>query len=158
MAYLTKRCGTFTPVDDLFQETFIAVYRNLKQYNSSLPFSAWIFGIARNKTNEHYRKIKSIHDIESPNSIEHTSPSSLLNQALTIDLFWNEAKRLLNEDQFTALWLRYQEEFAIKEISEAMNKSKSNIKVLLFRARKELANSKALANQQYSKCNHETHL
>lgn len=148
MAYLTKRCGTATPVEDLFQETFIAAYRNLKHYNPSFPFSAWIFGIARNKTNEHYRKVKSIHRVDPPASVEYESPQSILDQAQTIDLFWNEAKRLLNDDQFSALWLRYQEEFSIKEIATTMNKSESNIKILLFRARKELAGSKALANQQ----------
>lgn len=151
-SFLLKRCPVKTDADDLLQETFIAAYKNLSQYNPQYPFSAWIFGIARNKANEHFRKIQKLSTTSAdhaPEAIHAETPHHKLSTAEQADLFWTEAKRILSEDQFTALWLKYQEEQSIAEISETMQKSLSNVKIQLFRARKALAQSK-LINAQYT--------
>ncbi len=42
-------------VDDLVQEVILAAWKGLAKYEGDAPLSHWIMGIARFKTNDHYR-------------------------------------------------------------------------------------------------------
>ena len=44
--------------ENLLQEVFIKVYKNINEYNSSLQFSSWIYRIAHNLTIDYHRKNK----------------------------------------------------------------------------------------------------
>jgi len=149
-AYLAKRCANHADADDITQETFIAAFNNLSQYDKTKPFSAWLFGIARNKSNEHFRKQKRIPIPTTPDSSPEPShidtPASRLTISEKSSHFWTEAKRILNEQQFTAIWLKYQQDLSIADISTAMDLTQANIKILLFRARKKLATSTTINN------------
>ena len=147
-SFISKRCANSADSDDITQEIFIAVHKNLYQYKSELPFSAWIFGIARNKTNEHFRKAKLL-----PSSTEitcdegHTdTPQSRIFITEQTNQFWNEAKRILTEEQFTAIWLKYQQDLQVADICKYMQISESNAKIHLFRARKKLSESTLINN------------
>lgn len=147
-SFINKRCANSADSDDITQEIFIAVHKNLYQYKSELPFSAWIFGIARNKANEHFRKVKQF-----PTAIEHTddaghtdTPQSRIVSTEQSNEFWNEAKRILSEEQFTAIWLKYQQDLQVSDICKHMQISLSNVKIHLFRARKKLSESTLINN------------
>ena len=51
---------------------------------------------------------------------------------------WLAAKRVLAEDAFTALWLRYVEDLSIKDVAMALDRSVSWTKVTLLRSRRKL--------------------
>lgn len=148
-SFLMKRCPNKADAADLLQETFIAAYKNLSQYNADYPFGAWIFGIARNKANEHFRKVQKLPILseDQPEPSHGDTPHQQLSTIELADLFWKEAQRILSEEQFSSLWLKYQEDKSIAEISEILKKTVSNIKIHLFRARKALAQSSLLATQ-----------
>lgn len=146
MSYLYNRCGNANHVDDLFQETCIAVYKNLFQYKQEYPFSSWLFGIARNKVNQFYRTTTPELTLEEGNLVDHSSPDTQISKQEDSDLFWQEARSQLNEEQLSVLSLRYQEDMTVKEIALILDKSESNIKIHLFRARKKLAESLILQN------------
>jgi len=44
--------------EDILQEVFMSVYKNLNDFDNSLKFSSWIYRIAHNKTVSHWRKQK----------------------------------------------------------------------------------------------------
>jgi DNA-directed RNA polymerase specialized sigma24 family protein len=52
---------------------------------------------------------------------------------------WASASKLLSPDAFMALQLHYGEGMPVKEIAEVLGKSITGTKVLLFRARRSLA-------------------
>ena len=52
---------------------------------------------------------------------------------------WQTAKRLLNQDAYAAMWLRYVEDMSIKEVSRALDKKQSWAKVTLLRGRRALS-------------------
>jgi RNA polymerase sigma-70 factor, ECF subfamily len=147
-SFISKRCSNSADSDDITQEIFIAVHKNLYQYKSELPFSAWIFGIARNKANEHFRKVKLLPTlIEHADDAGHTdTPQSRIFITEQTNQFWNEAKRILSEEQFTAIWLKYQHDLQITDICQHMQISESNAKIHLFRARKKLSESTLINN------------
>jgi len=54
--YICRMVSNRADAEDLFQETFIQVYKNLKQYRSDMPFRPWLYGIATNRCRDHFRK------------------------------------------------------------------------------------------------------
>ncbi len=56
-SYLLSRCGGQVAVaEDLCQETFLAAVRELRKGGRVESPAAWIFGIARHKLLDHYRR------------------------------------------------------------------------------------------------------
>lgn len=147
-AFINKRCASSADSDDITQEIFIAIHKNLHQYKPEFPFSAWVFGIARNKANEHFRKVKRLPiPVAEADEAGHTdTPQSRIFITEQTNQFWNEAKRLLSEEQFTAIWLKYQQDLNVTEISKHMQITSSNAKIHLFRARKRLSQSTLINN------------
>lgn len=48
--------GNAADIDDLVQDTLVAVHHRRTTYDRSRPFSAWLFSIARYKSIDHYRR------------------------------------------------------------------------------------------------------
>lgn len=55
VAYLRSLVGDAHLAEDLAQETFLAAYQALSQFESGGNFGAWVRGIARNKAKMHWR-------------------------------------------------------------------------------------------------------
>jgi len=128
--------------DDLIQETFIKVQKNLNQLKDEAKLSSWIFRIAYNLCQDHFRKMSR------SSKKEHASTEE--RQFLTEPLFQKEFEqhqmgacvqnkiRLLPESYQTVLVLFDIMEFSHQEIAEILEISVENVKVRLHRARKKL--------------------
>ena len=55
LAFVRSCVPDFASADDIVQETFLAAWRELEQYDRERPFGPWVRGIARHKILEHYR-------------------------------------------------------------------------------------------------------
>jgi len=57
--YIKRRsAATSDDIDDLLQNIFIKIYRNINEYNTSLLFSSWIYRITHNEMIDWYRREK----------------------------------------------------------------------------------------------------
>lgn len=55
--YFARRlAGRESDVEDLVQETLIAIHNKRSSYSPSLPFTAWLYGIARYRLIDHFRR------------------------------------------------------------------------------------------------------
>ncbi len=45
--------------EEIFQETWFRVFKNINRYDSSRPFNVWLFRIGRNLSLNHLKKIKN---------------------------------------------------------------------------------------------------
>jgi RNA polymerase sigma-70 factor (ECF subfamily) len=54
--YFTRRIGTAAEVEDLVQETLLAVHLKRDSYDRSLPFTPWAYALARYKLIDHLRR------------------------------------------------------------------------------------------------------
>jgi RNA polymerase sigma-70 factor (ECF subfamily) len=128
--------------DDLVQETFIKVQKNLNQLKEETKLSSWIFRIAYNLCQDHFRKTSQSSKREQIPAEER--------QFLAEPLFQKEFEqrqmgacvqdkiRLLPESYQTVLVLFDLMEFSHQEIAEILDISVENVKVRLHRARKKL--------------------
>ena len=123
--------------EDLTQETFLRAYRRLDLYDPEKPFLPWLYVIARRLALNYFRKRArqretNLQEGEGKLQGEDSTHDDL-------DSLWKAASMLLSPDSYTAMRLHYGEDMPLKEIAQVLQKSLTATKVMLFRARKLLA-------------------
>ena len=122
--------------DDLCSQTFLSVLKNIGRYEfRGVPFSAWLYKIASNEVNKHYRKKKN----DKVFSIEEVRVRELFEQA---NDGWDEEilEQLLRyfkefpTDMLQVLELRFFEDKDFKEIAFILDITESGAKMRTYRA------------------------
>jgi RNA polymerase sigma-70 factor (ECF subfamily) len=126
--------------DDLLQETFLRALRRLETYHDRFPVRAWLFAIARRTAADFGRRPRpaSLERAEDVRGAEREPHEAVGDEDQRCRL-WSEAKRILAEAEWTALWLHYVEQLPIGEVAEVIGRSRTATKTMIFRARRELA-------------------
>jgi RNA polymerase sigma-70 factor (ECF subfamily) len=128
--------------DDLIQETFIKVQRNRKHLREESKISSWIFKIAYNTCQDHFRKMRQLSKNENNLSCENKILSGPLFEKKLEQYQMGECIqekiRLLPESYQAVLVLFDLMEFSHQEIAQILDLSVENVKVRLHRARKKL--------------------
>lgn len=114
-------------------------YLGLRRFDPEKPFAPWLFTIARNLAASRYRRERPT--IETERDMDDQTPMNVLAEAEAGRRLWAWARNSLPEAQFTALWLRVEDEMDVAGIAQRMCKSPANVKVMLHRARKRLADA-----------------
>lgn len=127
--YILSECKDRTLAEDLTNETFIRVVRNISDNKTN--FTSWLFTIARNVINDYYRKNKKesqlsyvSHDSDSNDPLEYSCLYSMIGK--------------LPADQREVLQLRFISDLAIKKVASIINRSEGAIKQLQYRALSKL--------------------
>ncbi len=131
---------------DIYQEVFLRVYKNLGSFKFNSEFSTWLFRITTNVCISYYdKKKRRSHDsLDSPiiigeeevgkvsdlisgddNTSEHAERNEMKESI-------REAMNELPEKQRMAFGLKYIEGYKIKEIAEMMDSKEGTIKRYLF--------------------------
>ena len=137
--FVFQYCRNPADASEITQDAFLRAYQALRQFNPRYSFASWLFAIARRKSIDFYRSQPPLAEAEMPELADSEDPAQILCQHEDRQNVWRLARRTLSETQFQALWLKYVEEMEVAEIARAMGKSKTHVKVMLFRARKSLA-------------------
>jgi len=137
LLFLSHKMNNRHDAEDLVQDTFARAYKNIHLYNERWQFSTWLFTIARRLASSHYRRIRKI-SVEDRPAAPSLDPAQLVSAQEGRQNLWALARQL-PESQFRALWLKYSEDMSIKQIAGVLGKSQVAAKVLLYRARVNLA-------------------
>ncbi len=126
--------------DDVAQDVFITVYKNLKNFRFESQFTTWLYRITINKCRDHLRKVK-IRNIFSP------IKDSEADLGYTPDVENSDIARIVREaikklpDKLRIpLTLKDIEGLSYQEIAEAMDCEIGTVKSRIFRAREGLRN------------------
>jgi len=136
-SFLVRRTGSPEDAEDLVQETFVAAFRHLGRYDPARPFVAWILTIARRKAASLYRGRRPTVPLDHE-PIDPRNPETDCARSDDHRFVWETARRALDERQFTALWLRYEEAASIPDLAHSLRVSRTHAKVILHRARRRL--------------------
>ncbi|NOZ33734.1 MAG: sigma-70 family RNA polymerase sigma factor [Chlorobi bacterium] len=129
--------------EEIAQDAFIKAFQSIDLFEGKSEFSTWIYKIAYNLSISHIRK-KKYKNIEiddnliSDNDIFETYNDFIKLEESERNRILKNAVNSLNEDDALIITLFYIKEISVNEIEEITNLSKSNIKIKLFRARKQL--------------------
>ena len=129
--------------EDATTEIFMKVRNRLDQFDSSRPFTAWLYTVASNHCWDMLRRRRIRQDLETPDvetmPLEHPDPSQLeqlLEQSTNEQVRAGLAK--LPARARMALVLRYFSDMSYNEIADALGVRRAFVGVLLLRARHEL--------------------
>lgn len=149
LRFLVTRCSSLADAEDALQDTLISAYRYLDSYDPRWRFSTWLYRIA----------IRNAGKLRGPDLVElgdlHDEENDPLQQCIAdadVENLWVVARRHLNDDVFTAMWLRYAEDMSVNDIANALDRSSSWTKVNLMRGRRTLEthlNDAARENEAY---------
>lgn len=137
--FILQSCRHPTDARELTQDTFVKAFQSIGTFDARLSFRTWLFTIARRKCIDHFRAPQLASHEPAPEQVGIRTPADDLVRQEEADGLWAYARRTLPGLQFQALWLHYAEDMAIDEISKVLRKTRTHVKVLLFRARQALA-------------------
>jgi RNA polymerase sigma-70 factor (ECF subfamily) len=135
--YLTINRSEY--VDDIAQDVFITVFKNLKHFRFESQFTTWLYRITVNKCKDHLRKMR-IRSVFVPvvNSEDHGY--NQINDNIDIPEIVRKSISKLPEKLRTPLLLKDIEGFSYQEIADTIQCEVGTIKSRIFRAREGLRN------------------
>ena len=137
--------ATKEDAEDILQDVFIKVYKNLNGYDRKLKFSSWIYRITHNEVISNWRKVKARPDVINSEKTDFILEKITAN----LDIEKDADDKILRENMFKVLYtldpkyrevliLRYIEEKDYSEISDILRKPVGTVGTLLNRAKKKL--------------------
>lgn len=138
--YIIKKTKNEELTGDLTSQVFLKALLNIKKYEDrGHPFSSWLYMIATNEVNLHYRKNKKINEVE----IQERDVNELLgeiNSICTIELQDKliNSMNALKEKDLQLIELRFFEKYSFKEIGEILQISHGAAKIKLYRSVEKL--------------------
>ncbi len=135
--------------EDVVQETFLRVYKNLDRYDENQKFSTWIYRIATNLCIDRLRKRRAVYSLDAE-STEHDGldgysmmPSD--ERTPETELILTETQKLIRDAIQTLpvkyksiMILRYLQDLSLQEISEVLDMPVTTVKTRVHRGREFL--------------------
>ncbi|PCJ95017.1 MAG: RNA polymerase [Flavobacteriaceae bacterium] len=130
--------------EEIAQDTFLKAYRNLSSFKGDSKFSTWIYRITYNTCLDRLKKQKRQQRTVAIDTFTENEIKTLDN---ALDIMEQKERKqviqdclqLLSKDNAILLTLFYFEELTLREISKIMGGTVNNLKVKLYRGRKQLA-------------------
>ncbi len=129
--------------NDVLQNTFIKVYKNIGKFNRDSKIYTWIYRIATNEsiTFLNRKKKKRTEAIDGDeNSIEYSLRADTFFDGNEAELALQKAILQLPEKQKTVFNLRYYDEMSYKDMSEMLETSVGALKASYHHAVKKIEN------------------
>jgi RNA polymerase sigma-70 factor (ECF subfamily) len=126
---------------DLTQEIFVKLYRNLGRFDAERPFEPWFWKLAANTTINYRRKrvplpAEPAEEVVDPGSSRASHDPALVQALAQLD----PAYRL-------PILLHYYADLSLEQVSQSLHVSVAALKSRLHRARAQLRNSLAEAEE-----------
>jgi RNA polymerase sigma-70 factor (ECF subfamily) len=140
-AYLSRMTGDARLADDLLQETYYRFLRAGGAHENEAHRRNYLFRIATNLVHDQRRKPRA-------DRVEMTDGIDAIDTRIDLNVAERTARRLdlaramdrLKPRERDMLWLAYANGSSHQEIADALGLKRASIKLLLFRARRRLAN------------------
>jgi RNA polymerase sigma-70 factor (ECF subfamily) len=137
-------------IDDICQEVFLRVFRNLSKFRGDAPFEHWLARIAVSACYDFLRKERRVRAYVPLETIEFEMKDLTVDSAMAAGRareLIEFAMRKLGPDERLILTLCEIEERPVREVAQLTGWSESNVKVRAFRARQNLKNILKLSNE-----------
>lgn len=122
---------------DLTQDTFVKIYKNLADRDEQKSLSGWIFTITSNTVKNFWRSKQRFSKLRTERTLTEASPESILLKKEEVQgLMFGLSKIPLKYK--IILMLRYTNELSYEEISQIMGISVNRVSVYLYRAKQKL--------------------
>ncbi len=132
--YFARRIAP-SQLDDLVQETLLALHQKLATWDPSRPFLPWLAAIARYRWVDHLRRVYRSAETELADELAGADEEPAIAARISLERLFAQ----LPDAQVRAIELVKIEGLSISEASSACGQSESLIKVNIHRGLKKLA-------------------
>lgn len=133
--YIYSRVDNKHLASEIVSQTFYKALLNLENYtHKGLPFSSWLYRIAYNEMNMHFRK-----DARSRTVNVETEQLVNIMEEIEEDFFSEHKERLasvlaaLDEEKLNLIEMRFFQKLSFKEIADITGITENNAKVKVYR-------------------------
>jgi RNA polymerase sigma-70 factor, ECF subfamily len=132
--YMVSRVSSPADAEDLTAQVFLAAFESRSRYRPGNSFRAWLFGIARRKAVDDYRKRAPQVPLELAGEIAAPA-GNLLAQMAQKDTLRRLAGLItrLQEEERELLRLRFAGQLSFAEIAHLLGRKESAVKMMLYR-------------------------
>ena len=129
--------------EEVSQDTFIKVFKKLKNFKGDSKFSTWIYRIGYNtcldriKSNKRKQNTVAINEFTA-HEVKTLENALSIMEAQESKQTIQDCLQMLPADDCALLTLYYFEELSLEEIGKVIGVKANNVKVKLFRSRKKL--------------------
>lgn len=149
LRYIMRRShATKEDAEDIVQNSFIKMYRNINDFDTSLKFSSWAYRITHNELIDWYRKQKSRPQISISSNDEDVFSSIAGDINIEKEAIEQETKKEIKKVVETldlkyqeVVMLRFFEEKSYEEIADILQIPAGTVAIRLSRAKKILEES-----------------
>ena len=124
--------------EDVCQEVFVKVYKQLRSFRYQSRLSTWIARIAYNTAVNHLRKHRELAVENDWEQADEESDPALTMSERQLQAFVHDKMQQLTVVERSVLTFYHLEEMSVGEISQVMDRPEGTIKSDLYRARKKL--------------------
>ena len=132
--YLYSHVGVSEAAEDLTAQVFCAAWEGMAHYQERGSFAAWLFRIARNKVNDHFRRQRPSLPFDDGNLLlrEDSDPLASLEQAEALHRLGVLMVRLAPE-QLELLRLRFAADLSFAQMATVLGRNEAAVKMSLYR-------------------------
>ena len=146
--YIIKISGlSIEEAEDILQDAFIKIWRNLHLYKPELSFSSWVYRIVHNETVSQWRKNKTLKTFDQPMPLNAMVMPDDYNPELKNtdqDIYARVQKILgsIKKEYREVLILKYFENLSYEEISDVLRIPEGTVATRINRAKKAFKGEK----------------
>jgi RNA polymerase sigma-70 factor (ECF subfamily) len=131
--YLYSRIGNLHEAEDVTAQTFLAAFESFDKFRQEGHFASWLFGIARNKAMDHFRKRKNTTSIDEVYDIpvENDPLYGVIQSEQTAAL--SKLIQALPEEDRDLLRLRFLADMSFPEIAYLLHRNEEAVKKTTYR-------------------------
>ncbi|MCI3918652.1 RNA polymerase sigma factor SigW [Paenibacillus sp. TRM 82003] len=147
-----RMLGNRQEAEDITQETFLRVYRNLERYDESMKFSTWIYRIGTNLSIDRLRKRKATYSLDADVAGDGSGEGTDWYGMLASEEPTPEGRVLLSETQRrirdaietlpkkykSVVILKYLHDMSLQEIGDVLDMPVTTVKTRVHRGREFL--------------------
>lgn len=142
-AFMLRMSGRPDVAEDMVQEAFVRVIRNLDRFDTRFRFSTWLFTIARRLYVNHMQKLRPASDSDAVGEMgdrgETPGGATARRESLTnLRSMIDEALKVLTPLQREIVLLFHQQTWPITEIAIHLAMPEGTVKSHLHRARRRM--------------------
>lgn len=153
--FVYARMRNHAETEEVVQETFLSVFRSFANYRGQSSLLSWIYGIAKNTTNNHLRRAKSQTERIDLADDDDLIPRPSLGEGLPDEQLDLQRFHALLRDRLEGVadWqaeifeMRHFENLSIPEISERTQRSSDAVRSSLYRVKRLFFDAAAASGQ-----------
>ncbi len=136
--FIYRHINNVHEAEDITQEVFVRMWRNIKKFDQQKSFKTWIFSIAKNAAIDFLRKKKIIPFSEFENEDDGNAlvetlvdssplPNEILEKKNVEEMLTNAIEKLSPKYRMV-IFLRYNDHFTFREIADSLGESLNTVK------------------------------